>query len=125
MNDADPWADLPPEVAMQERPADSPSGKYRLEVLPTEMDGAAAQAFRILDEDGEVVFESPESYLDRALTFFLWGPDDRVWVYSGDRGTFFYTQAEDSSTWERSVYAESDVPAPAFLKQVRPRWHQR
>jgi hypothetical protein len=125
MSEQEPRTELPPEVATQERPAKSPSGKLVLEVLPAKQDSFPAQRFQIRDREGEVVYECPDSYLERALTFFLWDPQDRVWVYSGDRGTFFWEQGDEPGAWEKSVYAQSDVAAPQFLKDVRPRWHQR
>lgn len=116
---------LPPELATQDAAARSPSETLVLEVLADEMDGFPAQRFRVLDPDGNVLYECPDSYLARALTFFLWDSQDRVWVYSGDRGTFFWEQGDDPADWHMSVYAQSDVPAPQFLKDVRPRWHKR
>jgi hypothetical protein len=34
----------------------------------------------------------------------LWVVDDRVWVYSGDLGTFFWENEPDTKEWQQHVY---------------------
>ena len=66
---------------------------------------------------GETVYAAPERFATRHTTYFLWGPEDRVWVYSGDVGTFFWERNADTGAWEKHVYAEEDVPLPEFLQE--------
>ncbi len=116
--------DLPREVATEERPAASLSGRYVL-VVVTEWKGSVPlQGFQVLDRDGRVVFSPGERFDARHTTYFLWDEMDRVWVYSGDEGTLFWEYDQGTATWERRVYSGSGVPAPGFLKRVRPRWHR-
>lgn len=118
--------ELGKEVATSDAPAVSPSGKYRLAVRVESSDLGQAQTFEILDQaSGTIVYEPAERFLMKDTTFFLWDAGDRVWVYSGDVGTYFWENQGEPDRWEKRVYAQSDVPAPPFLKQVRPRWHQR
>lgn len=115
---------MPDQVATLEEPAVSPSGDYRL-VVVSGYDGTVRfQAFQVLSQDGESLYLSPDRFGLQHTTYFLWDQDDRVWVYSGDLGTFFW-ELEDTGEWKKHVYAQSDVPAPDFLKEVRPRWHQK
>ena len=118
-------AELPKEVATQDTPAVSPSGKYILAIVPGKLNGFDTQSFQILDPERALLYASPDQFMSRDVTYFLWDSEDRVWVYSGDRGTFFWENVGAVGEWSKSVYAQSEVPAPAFLKRVRPRWHQR
>lgn len=117
--------DLPPEVATTAQSVASPSGQYVLEVLEAAQNNTTSQYFRILNADGTLVFTSDQYFDPRHTTYFLWGPEDRVWVYSGDTGTYFWAYNSTSDTWARSTYARSDVPAPDFLKSQRPSQHPR
>lgn len=114
----------PDDVATLERPAESPSGDYLLVVVSGQDSSARFQSFEIWDrESNELLYASPERFDRRHVTYFLWDDQDRVWVYSGDVGTFFWEQSEQS--WIRRTYAQSDVPAPDFLREMRPDWHQQ
>lgn len=124
---------VPDEVATLERPAVSPSGRYILLVVSGADGEARFQSFRIVEREeeaagasawlGETLFAAPERFAARHVTYFLWDPDDRVWVYSGDVGTFFWELDAETGEWEKHVYAEGGVPAPSFLKAVRPDQH--
>ncbi|MEQ9000022.1 MAG: hypothetical protein RID53_26350 [Coleofasciculus sp. B1-GNL1-01] len=81
--------------------------------------------FKILDQEQNALYTLSEQFDIRHTTYFLWVVDDRVWVYSGDLGTFFWENEPDKKKWQRHVYARSDVPAPSYLKEQRPRLHQR
>ena len=82
--------------------------------------------FEILDEQGGIALTVAPEFSARSTTWLLWDQEERVWVYSGDTGTFFWERRGDSSTdWVRRSYADSAVTAPAFLKQHRGRWHPR
>jgi len=116
---------LPAEVATVEKSAISPSGKYTLVIESNENSDLSYQTFKILDQEQNILYTSDEQFDIRHTTYFLWGADDRVWVYSGDIGTFFWENEPDLKKWQRHVYARSDVPAPSYLKEQRPRLHQR
>jgi hypothetical protein len=116
---------MPAEVATLDKPAVSPSGKFILIVLTQNANGNDTQSFQILGQDKTVLYISTEQFTARDTNFFLWDNQDRVWVYSGDLGTFFWENQDEAHTWKKYVYAENNVPAPAFLKEVRPRWHQK
>ena len=116
---------LPPEVATVESSAMSPSGKYRLVIREQQAGSASSQHFSVESSTGELVFSSADQFLTQHTTYFLWDEHDRVWVYSGDLGTFFWEYSDSMHTWEKFVYAENDIPAPEFLKKMRPQWHKR
>jgi hypothetical protein len=117
--------EMPSEVATLEKPANSPSEKYVLVVKTQEINGNKMQSFQILDKNHTVVYTSSDNFLTRDVNFFLWDSDDRVWVYSGDLGTFYWENQGTPTLWKKYVYAENNVSAPPFLKEVRPRWHQK
>lgn len=116
---------MPPEVATLNKPATSPTGKFVLVVTSQKTDQNTVEGFRVLDKEGGIVFAPVEQFPVRSVNYFLWDQDDRIWVYSGDLGTFFWQNEGQLTDWKKYIYAENDVPAPEFLKQVRPRWHQR
>ena len=116
---------LPKEVATSERAAISPSGKYILVVVAGQDGVVRFQSFQILDRDGEPLFLSPERFGTRHTTYFLWDQDDRVWVYSGDVGTCFLECNASTGEWETHIYVQSNIPAPAFLKKMRPEGHPK
>jgi len=118
----------PPEVATSKQPAISPSGEYALVVVSGYDGEVRFQSFQIVSRYdismpdrsfllGETVYAAPERFATRHTTYFLWGPEDRVWVYSGDVGTFFWECDPDTGAWEKHVWAEGDVPLPEFLQQ--------
>jgi hypothetical protein len=116
---------MPREVATGEKAAISPSGEYILVIVSGHDRTARFQSFQILDRDGKALYLSSERFGMRHTTYFLWDQDDRVWVYSGDIGTFFWEYEVNSGEWQKRLYAQSDVPAPEFLKKVRPDFFSR
>ncbi len=113
------------EVATAEQPLPSPSGRYKLSVVMTEVNGEPVQYFQIKDAGDVVVFACQERFTARDTTYMLWDEAERVWVYSGDVGTYFWEQSEDMAIWVKHAYASSNVSAPQFLKERRPRWITR
>jgi len=106
-----------------ERPAASPSGKFRLVVLQGDDGQARFQQFQILttEEPLRLVFASEDRFRMRDATFFCWDAADRVWVYSGDVGAFYWLRSADGR-WEKKAYApQGSVSAPSLLKARRPR----
>lgn len=112
---------LPSEVAIIDHPAASPSGKYILIILEGSDSGSNYQSFQIKNlHNEEVLYTSGDHFSTRHTTYFLWDKDDRVWVYSGDVGTFFWEYDVTAGAWEKHSFSESNVPAPEFLKNMRP-----
>ena len=111
--------ELPPEVATPDRPAISPSGKYRLLVREEKENGSPTQRFDVTDAKGRLDYRSSDHFHERHATFFLWGDGDRVWVYSGDIGTYYWTK-NSNGMWVKKDYNRS-VMVPAFLRRVRPK----
>ncbi len=109
------------EVAAIEHPASSPSGKYILHVMAARNSKPVALFFEIRAKNGELVFRSTDLFYAHHMTYFLWDNADRVWVYSGDVGTFFWEQK--GGEWKKYSYVDEDVAAPLFLKEKRPRRH--
>lgn len=116
---------LPEEVATATRTAISPSKKYILSVRIIKESEITFQSFEILDKNGKFVYTPSEKFDNRHTTFFVWGEHDRVWVYSGDVGTFFWQVNPNTNNWKKYVYVRSSIAAPKFLKEIRPKWHQR
>lgn len=112
---------LPEEVATLNRPAKSPSGIYYLHVVIPDKDNPEELGFEIKDIDNNiVVYRSDKTFNDRHTTFFLWDDKDRIWVYSGDTGTFFWEERNTKGRWTQFTYVKENVPAPQFLKEIRP-----
>jgi hypothetical protein len=65
------------------------------------------------------LFSCKEHFRTWDTTYFLWDAENRVWVYSGDIGTFYWERGKNG-IWEEHTYGEEAVPAPAFLKRMRP-----
>jgi hypothetical protein len=112
-------------VATLTHPALSPSGKFVLQVAEGSDQGVQAQCFQILQKDQngnlQVIFSSPDHYRTRDALYFFWDDADRVWVYSGDIGAYYWTYTT-SSNWEKSTYVDGKEKAPNFLKSIRPQF---
>jgi hypothetical protein len=110
-------ASLAPFEASVRHPATSPSGRYRLVV---QAGGDAAngpyQRFEVYParQPAEKLFAAPEHFRTRDRTYFVWDRADRVWVYSGDVGTFYW-ERRTATAWEK-IAARPDAklrpPAP-------------
>ncbi len=115
-------------VATLNHPQVSTSGKYLLKIIEGYDGEVTFNQFEIIELDSQqnqkVVFRSKEHYRTRDTLFFLWDEEDRIWVYSGDLGTFYWTQ-EAENHWVKHVYIKSNVGAPSFLKKVRPKYHPK
>lgn len=112
-------------IALVDQPATSPSGRYLLSVVARDMERPYELAFTITDTRGEFLYSSEKIFDNRSVTSFLWGDEDRVWVYSGDVGTYFWQQGDSEMDWQVATYARSEVPAPDYLKKIRPKYHPR
>lgn len=109
-------------IAQYEKPAVSPSGKYQLKVLKGNDGRSAFQRFEIYEinhrDDISLLYSCQDQYYLRFRTVFLWDNFDRVWVYSGDVGTFFWQQKDDGS-WEKHSFADESIELPELLKSIK------
>jgi hypothetical protein len=111
--------------ALLNYPATSPSGKYRLVVMKG-FDGAIHFAkFDVVSEEypQQALFSCKKHFRTWDTTFFCWDAEDRVWVYSGDIGTFYWERGKND-IWEEHTFSEGTVPPPAFLKKMRPHYFE-
>lgn len=116
---------MPDVVATADEPAQSPSGQYLLVVVSGYDGFVRFQSFQVLGTDGEMLYMAPERFAMRHTTYFLWDQDDRVWVYSGDLGTFFWELNVDSREWEQHAWVDSQVSVPDFLKEMMPERYKK
>lgn len=116
---------IPATIAKEEQPAASPSGRYVLNVVALDKNLPLNLSFFITDREEVQLFTSEKSFDSRSMTYFLWDEKYRVWVYSGDTGTYFWERSTSDNDWQMSVYARSNVAAPQFLKDVRSKYHPR
>lgn len=109
-------------VATSEKPALSPSGKFILAVLPADDEKSHAYRFQIRDPTSHPLFTSQDRFMARHRTYFLWDQSDRIWVYSGDVGTFFW-ELKNDTIWEKRSWADNrqTIEVPSFLKKTRPK----
>ncbi|MBX2881892.1 MAG: hypothetical protein KTR32_18235 [Granulosicoccus sp.] len=118
--------ELPPTIALENQPATSPSGQYVLAIIMPDEEKPYELGFTLSRaSDDSLIYTSDKLFDNRSVTYFLWDRDDRVWVYSGDIGTYFWQKADLETQWQVSTYATSDVAAPEFLKTVRGKYHPR
>ncbi len=113
------------QLATPEHPQISPSGKYLLQVINSFESGLNCEKFQILEitKQHRIIFKSKDCFRTRDTLFFLWDNDDRVWVYSGDVGTFFWV--DEDGQWVKHTYVQENVSAPDFLKRTRPEDHPK
>jgi hypothetical protein len=109
--------------ALRNYPATSPSGKYRLVVMEG-FDGQIHFAkFDIVNNalPQSSLFSCKEHFRTWDTTCFLWDEQDRVWVYTGDNG-LFYWQRMKNGLWQENIYYQGQrvPPVPEFLKRRRP-----
>lgn len=112
-------------LATINNPLISPSGKYQLKICEEHIEGVKHNKFviyRIVNQniDETPIFISDDAYRIRDRLFFLWDNDDRVWVYSGDLGTFYWESITDEN-WEKHFFVKNgDVNPPDLLIKLRP-----
>ena len=113
---------LEDDFATPGHPVVSPSGRYQLQVTEG-FDGAVRFArFGIatmsqVGRDPVVEFIGPDSFRARDALFFLWGKRDRVWVYSGDLGTFYWERDGEEAKWQKRAYTPGGIQVPGTLKK--------
>jgi len=116
--------------ATTSEPQKSPSGLYELQIVEGRDDAHYLQ-FQVLSttrqSDSEIyktvetVLVPEEKFYTRHRTYIMWDDEeDRVWVYSGDVGIFFWDMAA-SGQWEKQICiprGENVRDVPIFLKEV-------
>jgi len=113
-----------PEIATLENPSCSPSGNYFLVVKKIDFKNQPCTYFIIQNQQREDIYTCQDKFSLRDTTFILWDQNDRVWVYSGDVGTYFWEQ-QGTGEWKKYSYVRNNIPAPEFLKRERPKWHKK
>jgi hypothetical protein len=110
--------------ATTSRSVASPNGKYVLKVIDEKVQGVSRSKFAVGKNSGNspVIYTCPDSFRTDDTLYFVWDNNDRVWVYSDDAGTFYWTMTKED-LWERHDYFASKEPAPDFLKKAKPANH--
>jgi hypothetical protein len=105
----------------------SSSRKYDLNIIEEKVNGVRYNRFIITKHtnkkiNSKLVFKSKDSFRVRDITYFTWGKNDSVWVYSGDVGTFFWKHI--GNKWNKFAYADNkSMPVPDLLKKVKPNYY--
>jgi len=117
------------EVATIDTPVTSPSGKYQLKILEETINGVKNNKFAIYkmlngNPDSTAIFISDDVFRTRDKLFFLWDDNDRVWIYSGDVGTYFWERITDDN-WQKQSYADNkNVTVPDLIKKLKPGYYE-
>jgi len=112
------------EIATPGNPVVSPSKKYLLQVVEGFDGSVEYNRFDIVKigetgSDSKVVFSSQDTFRTRDTLYFLWDNEDRVWVYSGDVGVYYWTRLNDT-VWEKHTHQDGDIAPPETLKKLKP-----
>lgn len=94
-----------------------------MEVLDSNSSEGKYLYFSIRPIDVKVpTYVSDQRYSARHQTVFQWDELDRVWVYSGDVGVFYWTKNPQSGTWTRATFSPGgDVTPPPYLRSINPK----
>jgi hypothetical protein len=104
------------------RPRSSASGRY---LLAVDVAGGAFDRYALISVvDTTASYATPEQarmrlpgrYTTRHRTHVMWDREERVWVYSGDVGTYVYTGAGGS--WERRAAVDTDLCPPEEMARL-------
>jgi hypothetical protein len=73
------------------------------------------------DAAPKTLYVSPDRFRNRDTTRFAWGAGDRVWVYSGDVGTFYWESSRDDR-WAKQTWAPGipNLPQPPPNLETHP-----
>lgn len=113
--------------ATPENPVVSPSKKFQLQVTQGNNGLVDFQRFDIakVRENGldpEVVFCSGETFRTSDRLLITWDSMDRVWVYSGDVGTYYWVRIDDTKWQKHSLGVSSSIHVPQELKKAIAEW---
>jgi len=115
-------------VATLRNPVVSQSGKYQIRIIEKNLEGTKHNSFIILklsdaNDATREIFTCKDFFRTRDTLYFLWDKNDRVWVYSGDTGTFFWERISDED-WQKHAYSENrNVLVPELLKKLKPDYY--
>lgn len=105
--------DVNDNVATPDNNVESPSGRYVLRVVEQYVDSVKSWRFIVSENiDGKVgrdIFASKDSFRIRDRVIIMWDKEDRVWVYSGDVGTFYWN--EQGGEWKKNEKIDIKIPS--------------
>lgn len=113
--------DIYQQVATPTNEVLSPSGDFKLVVKESEKDGMEHWYFTVKDTNNKEIFISNSHYRTRDALIFCWDSSGRIWVYSGDLGTFIW-QKNDEQEWEKFSYSMKLFDPPEILKRLKPQF---
>lgn len=103
---------LPPNL---QQSSISPSGKYVLTVPiePNETNPEYADTkvwkVTIRDQDGDLLYKDDESeFVGYLNAYWVWGSQDRVWLYNSDTGRVFFWESSDGE-WLKTEWGHGKV----------------
>ena len=104
---------LPPN---QQQSLISPSGKYVLTV-PIERNETNPEYYNtkvwkvtIFDQDGNLLYKDDESeFVGYLNVYWVWGSEDRVWLYNSDTGRVFFWELSDGE-WLKTEWGYGKMP---------------
>ena len=116
-------------VAAPDNPKISPSGKYQLQITEGFNGQIHYERFSVAKVRGnglkpKVTYDSRDIFRTSDALYFLWGDGDRIWVFSGDLGTFYWTRESDDF-WVKHYYGDENIPAPESLKKTEPEYFKK
>jgi hypothetical protein len=113
-----------PFFARADAPCLSPINKYLLQVNIFYDKQAHYSSFRIYTINGyhdfKPIFEPRKYFSERHTTYYLWDKDDRVWIYSGDIGIYYWEQDKAGNWLGYGYNKHSPINPPAALIKKRP-----
>jgi hypothetical protein len=111
-----PLLGLEPERPInKQRPAVSDSGLYYAYVRA----GSGGWRIKIEDQDGATLYEEQTEFVPHLNVYWIWGPQDQLWLYNSDDGRVHCWTRQEDATWRhvqwgygRVCETEEDVGVP-------------
>ncbi len=101
------------------QPRTSPSGRYRLVVVEGHNGQERFRQFQIMTNKRmpTVLYCSKDQFrTGYEALLFVWDSQDRVWVYSGDVGCFYWTRVKDD-LWKKHARVDEPISPPPLVKE--------
>jgi hypothetical protein len=101
------------------QPRTSPSGRYRLVVVGGHSGQQHFRQFEVMTNRPmpTVLYCSKDQFRTGYETLlFAWDTQDRVWVYSGDVGCFYWTRVKDD-LWKKHAWVDEQISPPSLVKE--------
>jgi hypothetical protein len=70
--------------------------------------------FSVFDSKTQQQYQVPMNFSARHRTTFVWDQQDRLWIYSGDIGTYIFFK-DEFNNWVKTTWRESGLPKPPGL----------